>query len=123
MQKSLRMTLQNIAMTSILVAAGGCAHQPKKDATPLPPPTRLASIATVAPDATVIVLSDRSTWIIAPDSRAVAGQWQREDLVEAVSDRGGRASGPDNSEEFPALLTNQETGGSVHARQGADFNG
>lgn len=83
----------------------------------LPAPMRLASIAVAAPDGTVIVLADRSTWVVDPEDRITAIKWRIADLVEAAN------RPTDSGIEFPAILTNQESGARIHARQSTDFEG
>lgn len=70
-----------------------------------------------APDGTVLVLADRSTWAIDPEHRELASKWRPADLIEAV--RRSRSTG----ENYPDILTNQETGSSIRARQSSDFEG
>ena len=65
----------------------------------------------------MIVLADRSTWVVDPEDRAAAVKWRTADLVEAVS------RPADSDIEFPAILTNQESGARIHARQSTDFKG
>ncbi|MCB1100288.1 MAG: hypothetical protein KDN22_32280 [Verrucomicrobiae bacterium] len=105
------------AIMSLLLSITGCQSPAPKTEVETPAPTRLASIAVAAPDGAVIVLVDRSTWIVAPDDRIVAQRWRTADLVEATSNAGNSAA------EFPAVLTNQESGSAIHAKQGADFEG
>ena len=112
------------AATGLLLLLGsGCAHPP-----PLPQPlavassSRLANIASTTADGTVIVLADRSTWIVRPDDRSKARQWRVADLVEvrAAPESAGAEGTP---HAYAGILTNQETGGSIRVRKGADFSG
>jgi photosystem II stability/assembly factor-like uncharacterized protein len=105
------------AIVSLLLSMAACQSPAPKTEVEKPAPTRLASIAVAAPDGAVIVLADRSTWIVEPDDRMVAQRWRTADLVEAMSHAGNSAA------EFPAILTNQESGSAIHAKQSADFGG
>ena len=103
-------------LTALIVLSISACHSPGPSVKKaMPAPTRLATIAVAEPDGAVIILVDRSTWIIEPDDRDTARQWKKADLVEAIS----RASSSDV--EFPDVLTNQETGSSIHARQSTNF--
>ena len=111
------MKWKSIATAVVLAFVGACQTPSPPVDKPLPSPTRLATIAAAASDGTVVVLADRSTWIIEPDHRKVVQKWRSTDLVEAISR-------PANSEvEFPCVLTNQETGSQVRAKQSDDFDG
>jgi uncharacterized membrane-anchored protein len=106
------------SMAAVLFLFSGCQSSrqtPADDAKS--PPARLASIAMSAADGTVIVLADRSTWIIDPEHRSVAQKWRSADLVEAISR--SQSIGID----YPDILTNQESGSSLRAKQSKDFEG
>ncbi|MDA0812634.1 MAG: hypothetical protein O3C21_09635 [Verrucomicrobia bacterium] len=116
--KVLHLLLTTATAASVMMALVAC-QSPSAEVknAALPAPTRLASIAVAAPDGTVIVLADRSTWVVDPEDRITAIKWRTADLVEAVD----RPAAP--GIEFPAILTNQESGTRIHASKSTDFEG
>lgn len=113
-----------LVLLLLVVAGVGCGHSSRRPGTAEPPlpSSRLANIASKTADGTVIVLADRSTWIVRADDRDVARQWRVPDLVEA---RAGsdQAAATGASRAFPEILANRETGDSIRVRRDKDFGG
>jgi hypothetical protein len=90
-----------------------CESTSSQKAKPLPDPVPLANIVAITDDGGVVVLADRSTWLVHPEQWNRTIGWQLMDLVEAR--RKGKGI------EYDTVLSNRVEGTSVSARRAEDF--